>query len=45
MTRLEAYDLLAEAMNIPVDRCHIGEFDIELCMRVVSLLKTEDVHG
>lgn len=34
--RTEAYKQLAEALGIPVSRCHIGEFDIDTCKRAIS---------
>ncbi len=37
MSRRAAYAWLAKALGIPVERCHIGEFDVALCRRVESL--------
>lgn len=37
MTRKAAYKWLAEKLNIPVERCHIGEFDVATCRRAVIL--------
>jgi len=34
MARKLAYAWLARALKIPVDKCHIGEFDVEMCERV-----------
>lgn len=36
MTRFEAYRKLAETMSIPLCDCHIGQFDIEECQRVIA---------
>lgn len=38
MSRKEAYAWLAGRMNIPVDECHIGMFDVPMCDRAVSIL-------
>jgi len=38
MTRTEAYDKLAEILNIPRGRAHIGMFDPAQCRRVVERL-------
>lgn len=35
-TRSEAYSWLASELDIPVERCHIGEFDVPTCRRVVE---------
>lgn len=37
MTRGEAYEWLAREMNLPVERCHIGEFDERQCAEVVRI--------
>lgn len=39
MPRAEAYKWLAESLNIPAKDCHIGEFDIELCKKVIEICK------
>jgi hypothetical protein len=31
MSRSEAYIWLAYELGIPVEKCHIGMFDVELC--------------
>lgn len=35
--RNEAYRRLAERLGIKVGQCHIGEFDVETCRRVVNI--------
>jgi hypothetical protein len=35
--RLAAYAWLAKALDIPVSDCHIGEFDVDMCARVVQV--------
>lgn len=35
--RSAAYDLLAKALNIPRENCHIGMFDVALCRRTVEV--------
>ncbi|WP_028492623.1 zinc-finger-containing protein [Thioalkalivibrio sp. ALE19] len=37
MTRSEAYAWLAEQMDLPVKRCHIGQFDEAQCEQVVTI--------
>lgn len=32
-----AYQLLAETMNIPAEKCHIGLFDVDQCKQVVLI--------
>lgn len=39
MKRLDAYSWLAARLNIPVAACHIGEFDVALCQKVVEVCK------
>lgn len=36
-SRRQAYAWLAHELGIDVSRCHIGEFDIEQCQRVVDV--------
>ena len=44
--RKAAYTWLAEQLGIDVNDCHIGEFDVETCRRVVEACnKTETAHG
>jgi hypothetical protein len=40
MTRSEAYRRLAIAMDIPLSKCHIGEFDADQCRLVVRVART-----
>lgn len=37
MSRGQAYRWLSEQMNVAVDECHIGMFDIAQCMQVVRV--------
>ncbi len=39
MRRKDAYRWLADNLGISTDACHIGEFDVPLCRRVVELVK------
>lgn len=39
MKRVEAYEWLAEKLNIPFSKCHIGMFDVETCRRVVAVIR------
>lgn len=36
--RRGAYALLAQELAIPVEQCHIGMFDEELCLRALNLI-------
>ena len=36
--RSAAYVMLAEALGIPGEECHIGMFDEDMCMRVVNAI-------
>jgi len=40
-TRSEAYDWLSKELGIPVERCHIGEFNCRLCQLTVDLVDLE----
>lgn len=40
--RNDAYAWLAEKLEIPVDECHIGMFDVEMCDRVIRVVNE---HG
>ena len=42
MSRKSAYRWLATMLNIPLDECHIGMFDIKQCQRTISLCKKQD---
>ena len=42
-TRKDAYAWLAETLKIPVKECHIGEFDVHQCMRVIEACKKVSV--
>ena len=35
LKRSESYSLLAEQLDIPKEQCHIGMFDVDMCMKVV----------
>lgn len=37
MTRKEAYSWLSGELNISQNNCHIGEFDVEMCDKVVDI--------
>lgn len=37
--RAAAYQWLASALGIPREQCHIGMFDVDLCLRVVEVCK------
>lgn len=39
MTRARAYKWLASQLNIPIEKCHIGMFDIEMCKKVVVVCR------
>ncbi len=39
MKRTEAYEWLSIRLGITVDQCHIGEFDVSTCKRVVEVMK------
>lgn len=39
LTRSEAYKRLAIQLGIPKKECHIGMFDIEMCMKVVEVCR------
>ena len=41
MSRKMAYAWLAKRLNIDVKDCHIGEFDVEQCRRVVAVCKAD----
>ena len=38
MTRTKAYEWLAGALGIPIDECHVGLFDEEMCARALKAL-------
>lgn len=37
VSRKEAYAILARALEIPVDKCHMGSFDKDSCKKVVTV--------
>nr|WP_200562659.1 zinc-finger-containing protein [Paraburkholderia aspalathi] len=37
MRRKQAYQWLADALGIPVDKCHVGMFSIEQCVRAKAI--------
>ena len=41
--RKAAYKWLAEQLGVDVNACHIGEFDVETCRRVVEACKKQKV--
>jgi len=42
--RKKAYAWLAKQLDIPGKECHIGEMDVDLCMRVIEVCKKK-LHG
>ena len=38
MRRTEAYKWLAVKLNIPYNECHIGNFDEDMCNKVIEVL-------
>lgn len=42
LSRKEAYKWLATMLNIPIDECHIGMFDIKMCQRVIHLCRNQN---
>lgn len=42
MSRREAYKWLASMMNLSLDDCHIGMFDISDCQKVIDICKRQD---
>lgn len=43
--RADAYAWLAKELGIPKNDCHIGEFDIETCGRVVRICRDSPYPG
>lgn len=43
--RKTAYAWLAHKLGIPVEDCHIGEFDVDRCRLVVEICKREKAYG
>jgi hypothetical protein len=37
-SRKRCYAELAAELGIPVERCHFGEFDVEMCRRALNYL-------
>ena len=42
MSRREAYKWLANMLNISLDECHMGMFDVKMCQKVIRLCKKQD---
>lgn len=42
--RSKAYQWLAKKLNISMDDCHIGMFDIEMCKKTIEICK-RDLRG
>jgi hypothetical protein len=42
-TRQQAYSLLAKALGIKTGDCHIGQFDLALCLRTVDLCNSREI--
>lgn len=45
-SRLAAYEWLANALGVPVKRCHFAEFDVDTCKRAEAAILTlkESTH-
>lgn len=39
--RKEAYAWLAARMNLPIEKTHIGMFDVEQCKKAIRVIRTE----
>ena len=39
MKRKQAYEWLADKLEIEIEDCHIGMFDIDMCKKVVEICK------
>lgn len=44
-TRRQAYDWLSRRLGIPISKCHIGEFDVDTCRRVIELCRSAAGFG
>lgn len=42
LSRKEAYEWLSVMLDIPLDSCHIGMFDVNICNEVVELCKKQN---
>ena len=42
--RKKAYQRLADALGITVDRCHVGEFDVATCHQALAAIKRGEVQ-
>lgn len=38
ISRKQAYEYLAEKLDIPLVKCHIGLFDLQLCQRALEVM-------
>lgn len=45
MTRVQAYQWLAQRLQLSEAECHIGEFDVDGCRAVVELMTREGVKA
>ena len=43
MSRSQAYAWLAEALGVTAEECHIGEFDVDQCKRVVEVCHANSI--
>lgn len=41
MSRTDAYKWLSSMLNIPLDECHIGMFDVKQCQKVIHLCQKQ----
>lgn len=42
LSRKEAYNWLASQMEMTLDECHIGMFDVSQCQKVIRICKEQD---
>lgn len=42
MNRKDAYKWLSSMLNVPMEECHIGMFDIKMCQKVIHLCKKQN---
>ena len=42
MNRREAYNWLSTMLNVPIEECHVGHFDVKMCQRMIHLCKKQD---
>ena len=42
--RTKAYQWLAEQLDLPESKCHIGLFDVDMCRKVIQVCKRKQVE-